>query len=128
MKTNQQVLLFGLSLLIVSVTFAVNAKQQIETPAQIDTEPTTETAIATEPDKKAESVPTKRKTYVIKSQVQASQEQPNVIYITPWQELNTPIEIDSVNDAVILPSFKPVNPREFRKNVKEYYQLNEQEQ
>ena len=68
----------------------------------------------------------KRKTYVIKSQVQASQEQPNVIYITPWQELNAPIEIDPINESVVLPNFQPINPRKFRKNVKDFYQQNDQ--
>lgn len=126
MKINQRVLLIGLGLIIVGTAFAVTAEQQVETVTQLDAASTTEPEITTELVKKAEPVPTKRKTYVIKSQVQASQEQPNVIYITPWQDLDTPIEIDSVNNAVILPSFQPVNPREFRKKVKEYYQHNEQ--
>jgi len=61
-------------------------------------------------------------TYVIETQVQGSQEQPKVIYITPWQELNSTLSIDEHELTIRLPAFAPVNPKVFREQVSHYYQ------
>ena len=60
-------------------------------------------------------------TYVIKTQVQGSQEQPKVIYITPWQELNSTLSIDDHQLTIKLPELAPVNPKIFREKVKHYF-------
>lgn len=61
-------------------------------------------------------------TYVIETQVQGSQEQPKVIYITPWQELNSTLNIEEHELRIRLPALAPVNPKVFRDNVNSYYQ------
>lgn len=61
-------------------------------------------------------------TYVIETQVQGSQEQPKVIYITPWQELNSTLSIEEHELRIRLPALAPVNPKIFRENVNSYYQ------
>lgn len=64
---------------------------------------------------------TKTNPLMIESTIQGSQVQPNVIYITPWQELDTPIEIDEKVLMITLPKFKPINPKDFKQQVKQYY-------
>jgi len=61
-------------------------------------------------------------TYVIETQVQGSQEQPKVIYITPWQELNSTLSIDDHELTIRLPATSPVNPKVFKDKVNSYYQ------
>lgn len=61
-------------------------------------------------------------TYVIETQVQGSQEQPKVIYITPWQELNSTLNIEEHELRIRLPALAPINPKVFRDNVNSYYQ------
>lgn len=60
--------------------------------------------------------------YVIETQVQGSQEQPKVIYITPWQELNSTLSIEDHELRIRLPALAPVNPKVFKDNVNNYYQ------
>jgi len=64
--------------------------------------------------------------YVIETQVQGSQEQPKVLYITPWQELDSSISIDEHNLTIRLPKLSAVNPKVFRKKVNSYYQQQEE--
>ncbi|MBO9488841.1 hypothetical protein J7384_00535 [Endozoicomonas sp. G2_1] len=59
--------------------------------------------------------------YVIESQVQGSQEQPKVLYITPWQELASVVDIDDPELAIRLPAFKPIMPKAFKQKVQAYY-------
>lgn len=59
--------------------------------------------------------------YVIESQVQGSQEQPKVLYITPWQELASVVDIDDPELAIRLPAFKPIMPKIFKQKVQAYY-------
>ncbi|MGB1262029.1 MAG: hypothetical protein ACPG52_03870 [Cognaticolwellia sp.] len=68
---------------------------------------------------------TKKKTatsYVIETQVQGSQEQPKVLYITPWQELDSSVNIDEHNLTIKLPPLNAVNPKVFKEKVNNYYQ------
>lgn len=60
--------------------------------------------------------------YVIESQVQGSQEQPKVLYITPWQELASVVDIDDPELAIRLPAFKPITAKTFKQKVQAYYQ------
>lgn len=58
---------------------------------------------------------------VIKSQVKGSQEQPNVIYITPWQGIDNPISIDGDTQKIVLPHFKPINPKSFKQQARLFH-------
>lgn len=60
------------------------------------------------------------KPVVIKSQVTGSQEQPKVLYIMPWQGITTPIEINNKDMRLTLPEFKPINPKAFRQQVRDF--------
>lgn len=55
---------------------------------------------------------------VIQSQVKGSQEQPNVIYIMPWQGVDKVIEVKGKQRTIKLPHFKPINPRAFKEQVR----------
>lgn len=69
--------------------------------------------------KKAKSSP-----YVIETLVQGSQEQPNVIYITPWQENEKAINIQGQSLQISLPKLMPVNPKTFNKKLHDFHQTN----
>lgn len=58
-------------------------------------------------------------TITIESKVEGSQEQPNVIYITPWQDNHSVIQIQSPETVIKLPQLKPVNPVLFKKKLKQ---------
>jgi hypothetical protein len=60
--------------------------------------------------------------YIIETRVQGSQEQPNVIYITPWQENDKAVNIQGQSLRVSLPQLAPVNPKLFKKQLINYYQ------
>lgn len=55
---------------------------------------------------------------VIQSQVKGSQEQPNVIYIMPWQGVDKVIEVKGKVRTIKLPHFKPINPKVFKEQVR----------
>lgn len=55
---------------------------------------------------------------IIQSQVKGSQEQPNVIYIMPWQEMDKIIEVEGKRRTIKLPHFKPINPKVFKEQVR----------
>jgi len=57
---------------------------------------------------------------IIQSQVKGSQEQPKVIYIMPWQGVDKVIEVKGKQRTIKLPHFKPINPRDFRKQVRAF--------
>jgi len=57
---------------------------------------------------------------IIKSKIQGSQEQPKVLYIMPWQGIKTPIVVKGKNMSITLPNFKPINPRVFKQQVKDF--------
>lgn len=85
---------------------------------------TTETLI----EKPAE---TSRKTstktaYIIETQVQGTQEQPNVIYITPWQVDEQSVEVDEKILEINLAEIKPVSPENFKRKV-QFFHLNKTE-
>jgi hypothetical protein len=77
-----------------------------------------------EESKPLESVKQKAKksTYVIETLVQGSQEQPNVIYITPWQDNEGAINIQGQSLPVVLPKPMPVTPKVFKKKLHQYEQ------
>jgi len=76
------------------------------------------THVSAEPKKNSN----KKATIVIQSQVRGSQEQPKVIYIMPWHGVNKPININNRQHQLVLPVFKPINPKVFRKQVQQFYQ------
>lgn len=55
---------------------------------------------------------------IIQSQVKGSQEQPNVIYIMPWQGVDQIIEVKGKARTIKLPHFKPINPKVFKEQVR----------
>lgn len=55
---------------------------------------------------------------IIQSQVKGSQEQPNVIYIMPWQGVEQIIEVKGKKRTIKLPHFKPINPKAFKEQVR----------
>ncbi|MCJ8319406.1 MAG: hypothetical protein MJK12_07220 [Colwellia sp.] len=63
----------------------------------------------------------KSTTIVINSQVKGTQEQPKVLYVMPWQGTKKPIVIDSNNQTIVMPKFKPINPKEFKEEISRYY-------
>jgi hypothetical protein len=60
------------------------------------------------------------KTLTIESKVTGSQEQPKVLYIMPWQEIANPIRIKDQKAQLVMPAFKPINPKIFRKEVRDF--------
>lgn len=62
--------------------------------------------------------------YIIETLVQGSQEQPNVIYITPWQDNQKAVSIQGQSLQVLLPTLTPVNPKIFKQQLNNYYQSN----
>jgi len=66
----------------------------------------------------------KKAPLVINSQVKGSQEQPNVIYIMPWQGIENPIRIEGNTQKIVLPHFKPINPKSFKKQARNFYKKN----
>jgi len=79
------------------------------------------TELATESDKQESTVKNKS-SYVIETLVQGSQEQPNVIYITPWQENEKAIIIQGQSLQVSLPKLMPVTPKAFKKKIRAFHQ------
>jgi hypothetical protein len=60
------------------------------------------------------------KTLTIESKVTGSQEQPKVLYIMPWQGIANPITIKDQKTQLTMPEFKPINPKIFRKEVRDF--------
>lgn len=77
---------------------------------------TTETT-KTKTEKTAKVIQRRKGPLIIQSQVKGSQEQPNVIYIMPWQGIESPITIENNKRKITLPTFKPVNPNVFKAQV-----------
>lgn len=63
---------------------------------------------------------TVNKTLTIESKVTGSQEQPKVLYIMPWQGIANPISIKDKETQLAMPEFKPINPKTFKKEVREF--------
>jgi viroplasmin and RNaseH domain-containing protein len=60
--------------------------------------------------------------YVIETQVQGTQEQPNVIYITPWQDSSDDVKVNKKILTVSLPALTPLNPKTFKKRLMSFQQ------
>jgi len=56
----------------------------------------------------------------IESKVTGSQEQPKVLYIMPWQGITNPITIKDKEMQLTLPKFQPINPKIFKKEVRDF--------
>ncbi len=74
-------------------------------------------------DKAAMTVSSKQAPVVIETQVKGSQEQPTVIYILPWQGIDTPIIIEGEHAKIAMPNFKPINPKQFKKQATQLHNL-----
>ena len=61
-----------------------------------------------------------KNTLTIESKVTGSQEQPKVLYIMPWQGIAKPISIKDKKTQLTMPEFKPINPKAFKKEVREF--------
>lgn len=59
---------------------------------------------------------------IINSQVKGSQEQPNVMYILPWQGIENPIIIEGKSKEIVLPTFQPIHPKNFKNQVILFHQ------
>ncbi|MCL1043801.1 hypothetical protein BCU94_04765 [Shewanella sp. 10N.286.52.C2] len=68
----------------------------------------------------AETVSTANKPVLIESKVTGTQEQPKVLYIMPWQGITNPVAIQDNNMQIILPQFKPINPKKFQQEVRDF--------
>ncbi|MGI2171700.1 hypothetical protein ACROAE_16170 [Shewanella sp. MF05960] len=75
---------------------------------------------AASPSKTTSSAAANNKPVVIQSQVTGSQEQPKVLYIMPWQGITNPIDINNKDMRLTLPQFKPINPKAFRQQVRDF--------
>jgi len=80
--------------------------------------------IAAEIQTNAEPAPKLKKkvkqTLTIESKVTGSQEQPKVLYIMPWQGITRPITITDKDMELSLPAFQPINPKTFKKEVRDF--------
>jgi hypothetical protein len=56
----------------------------------------------------------------IESKVTGSQEQPKVLYIMPWQGITNPITIKDKEVQLTMPKFQPINPKMFKKEVRDF--------
>jgi len=82
---------------VVNITYAEELKSQPEIPAK-----------------------TVEKTITIETKVTGSQEQPKVLYIMPWQGVANPITIKDQKTQLSMPEFKPINPKAFKKEVRDF--------
>ena len=94
--------------------FAIGKEQVREIS---DTAINTKKSAKTITNKNTNKITKTTKPLVIQSQVKGSQEQPNVIYIMPWQGIENPISIENNQRKISLPTFKPVNPKTFKAQV-----------
>lgn len=70
--------------------------------------------------KQATTVKKQQQQVTIESKVTGSQEQPKVLYIMPWQGVSNPIVVQDNEAKIILPDFKPINPKVFKQQVRDY--------
>ncbi|XPF94825.1 hypothetical protein ACM9HF_02115 [Colwellia sp. RE-S-Sl-9] len=102
----------GLCISLSFLSFAYNEESQaVESVKQAQTVQTKDTVKSK----------TNNSTYVIETLVQGSQEQPNVIYITPWQANEKAINIEGQSLQVSLPKPIPVTPKTFKNKLHQYY-------
>lgn len=64
--------------------------------------------------------PSAQQKLTIESKIMGSQEQPKVLYIMPWQGHTNPITIKDKEMQLTLPTFKPINPKTFKKEVRDF--------
>ena len=58
-------------------------------------------------------------TLIIESQVKGSQAQPKVIYIVPWQNMQSSVDIEQPQAEIRLPEIKPIYPKAFKQHILE---------
>jgi hypothetical protein len=61
-----------------------------------------------------------KQTLTIESKISGSQEQPKVLYIMPWQGITDPITVTDSGMQLTLPTFRPINPKVFKKEVRDF--------
>lgn len=106
----------GLSLVVYSLSLTVVAQNTDKSKdlAELKEQKENKAAITTS---------AKQAPVVIETQVKGSQEQPTVIYILPWQGIDTPVIIEGEHSKIAMPNFKPINPKQFKKQATQLYDL-----
>jgi len=104
----------------VNKVFADEAKASSKVNSVTDKQAVTKINEAKSTATKSTQVKSSKAPVIIRSQVKGSQEQPNVIYILPWQGVNKVIEVEGKQRTIKLPEFQPINPRKFKQQVKQF--------
>ncbi len=104
----------------VNKVFADEAKASSKVNSVTDKQAVTKINEAKSTATKSTQVKSAKAPVIIRSQVKGSQEQPNVIYILPWQGVNKVIEVEGKQRTIKLPKFQPINPRKFKQQVKQF--------
>ncbi len=81
---------------------------------------TVNSVFAAEVKPSVKSVSKTKPILTIESKVTGSQEQPKVLYIMPWQGITNPITIKDKETHLTLPNFQPINPKTFKKEVRDF--------
>jgi hypothetical protein len=117
MKTISLLVLFTFITLFGALSYAQSDDKLNETVNKI----TVNKAIVKKPISKVKK---RQGPLIIRSQVKGSQEQPNVMYILPWQGIENPIIIEGKSKQIVLPKFQPINPKNFKSQVVLFHQQN----
>ncbi|WP_434940479.1 hypothetical protein ACRWQN_08750 [Shewanella sp. HL-SH8] len=119
----KHVLLLLLLLWIMTFSASAMAIDEIGTNAQTRaTKPEIAKAAEskrTEPTQKTTAARA-NKSVLIESRVTGSQEQPKVLYIMPWQGITNPISVDNNDMKFALPQFKPIHPKVFQQQIRDF--------
>ncbi|UJF21185.1 hypothetical protein [Shewanella sp. OMA3-2] len=108
---------FLLQLYLVAMLFSVSAMAAGKIDANAQTTVTKSTQA--EPTQKISAAKTNQPV-LIESKVTGSQEQPKVLYIMPWQGITNPISVDNNDMKLALPQFKPIHPKVFQQQVRDF--------
>ena len=115
-RVTKPITVIGLSLVVYSFSLTVVAQNTDKSKdlAELKEQKDNKAAITTS---------AKQAPVVIETQVKGSQEQPTVIYILPWQGIDTPVIIEGEHSKIAMPNFKPINPKQFKKQATQLYDL-----
>lgn len=115
-RVTKPITVIGLSLVVYSFSLTVVAQNTDKSKdlAELKEQKDNKAAITTS---------AKQAPVVIETQVKGSQEQPTVIYILPWQGIDTPVIIEGEHSKIAMPNFKPINPKQFKKQASQLYNL-----
>ncbi|WP_298442749.1 hypothetical protein [uncultured Ferrimonas sp.] len=59
---------------------------------------------------------------LIESRVTGSQQQPNVIYVMPWQGIDNAVAITPTPLLISLPQLQPIHPSRFQQQIRQHAQ------